>query len=112
MKRSGDVDGWGCVGLVIAFVLLAALSTVANGFVLVKLWQWFVLPTFESAPVLSTVPAMGLGLIVAFLTYQSRPDEEKDKHQNWSGRFFIAFGTAIGKPAMYLIIGWIIYQFA
>lgn len=111
MKRNSEVDGWGCIGLVVGFILLAILSTVANGFVLVRLWEWFVVTTFESVPSLSVPAAMGLSLITAFLTYQSKVDDEKDKDKRWSERFFIAFGIAIGKPAMYLAIGWIIYQF-
>ena len=45
------------------------ISTILRGFVLVQLWAWFVVPQFGLAP-LPFANALGLGLIVTYLTYK------------------------------------------
>ena len=72
----------------LTFAFLAAcLQTLVGGFVLSKLWAWFIVPKFTGAPSLGYVDAVGVGLVVhtllaslfvAVSTRQpSNPDNDK-----------------------------------
>jgi hypothetical protein len=79
------------------FVLIAGLG-ILRAFVMVKMWEWFVVPTFTSAPELTIAPAFGLTLLISFLTYQSTQREE-------GGAFW---GSVILLPLFTLLMGWIV----
>lgn len=55
------------IGLIAGMVVLIAAAALWEAFVLLRLWQWFVVPTFSLAP-LTYPAAIGLGLIVEMLT--------------------------------------------
>ena len=55
------------LGTMVYTVFIYAL----NGWVLVKMWAWFMVPWFGARPV-SITEAIGLSMIVGYLTY--RPD--------------------------------------
>ena len=77
-----------------------------NGFVLTKLWAWFVVPTF-GLPVLSLPLSMGITLIVHYLTWQPDAHRSEDPHfacKVYSGKAFLA-------PAWTWLIGWLITLF-
>jgi hypothetical protein len=57
----------GSVGII---SVLLAVGALLNGWALTLLWSWFVVPTFPDLPVLSLGQAIGLGMIISFLTYQ------------------------------------------
>ncbi len=88
----------GCVGLVAVVLLLAIL----RGVILSYLWSWFVVPfgVFE----LSIAHAIGISLIVGFLThegaYQGPEDEAKGK----------LIGTVLAMPFV-LLFGYIIQSY-
>lgn len=56
------------IGLIMAFVYLI-FTTALNGFVLSKLWFWFMVPAFGLPP-LHIAYALGMSLIIALLTKQ------------------------------------------
>lgn len=51
-------------------ILLSAFGTVFGGFVFATMWGWFISPTFGLAG-LSIVKAIGVILVVRYLTYDS-----------------------------------------
>ena len=61
--------------IVLAFFAVAivavtsALTSIWGGFVLTKLWIWFIVPVFH-LPALTLVPAIGLCFVVSYLTHQ------------------------------------------
>lgn len=57
------------VGLVVAFVAAMAGLSLLRGVVLQQIWAWFVADTFDITT-LTLVQAIGLSLVVSFLTYQ------------------------------------------
>jgi len=93
----------GCVGLVALLVIMP----IVNGFVLVKLWGWFIVDTFGVVGL--TIPhAIGVALIVNLLTMDLRNsnsgDEEKSK----------AIGQLVGRllaPFLTLLLGYVVYLF-
>jgi hypothetical protein len=104
MNQKEDImeTGFGCTILLVAIVF----STVFDGMVLVKMWEWFIVPTFN-APMLSLPVAIGVGLIVAFLTVHSMQETEKD----FVERALSTLMWVVAKPLIYLFIGWIVTLF-
>lgn len=87
-------------------LLFSILLAVLNGFVLSKLWGWFVVTQFD-LPSLGVVPAIGVGLAVSFLTHQvqNKSDEDSDER---------ALRTIIESAVVAvfaLIYGWVVFQF-
>lgn len=48
-------------------ILISIPITVWQGFVLTKLWAWFIVPVF-ALPALGLIPAIGLALVISLLT--------------------------------------------
>ena len=89
--------------LLIGALGMIVVTSILNGFVLVKLWGWFVVPAF-GLPTLSIPVAIGISLIIKYLTiHRSKTAEDVDM---WE-----AYKFAISFPIMTLIIGWIIHFF-
>lgn len=60
------------------FLLIALVPlTLLSGLVLTDLWAWFIVPTFGLDP-LSLPAAIGLSIIVGYLTANQAPDSDKE----------------------------------
>lgn len=86
-----------------AFVSVA--SAILNGYALSILWGWFIVPKFE-APSLRIPEAIGISMVVAYLTHQNQKDSDETK--SFGEKFTYAVCESIAKPAFALLIGWII----
>lgn len=82
--------------------LLIGASAMWRGYVLSILWAWFIVPTF-GLPALSIPFAIGLALVVGFLTASNA----KKKDFEWLN----AIGVLVLGPAMTLLMGWIVTRF-
>jgi hypothetical protein len=89
----------------LSFVFVCIWSSLLNGWAFTKLWSWFIVPVF-SAPQLSIPAAIGLYLVVSFLTHQYIKDDDKDKD------FFLKIGEAFVistyRPLVALSFGYIV----
>ena len=96
------------LGGVVGVTSLMVFSSIFNGYALSVLWGWFVVPTF-GAPALDVVPAIGIALVVGYMTHQMR-EKKKDEQ---SFKQMIAHGTAYAvlKPSFALFTGWIVHLF-
>jgi hypothetical protein len=65
------------VGWITFTIVSMVVLTIIRALVLQETWRWFIASKF-SLPQLGLVDAMGLSLVVGFLTYQRIPGE-KDK---------------------------------
>lgn len=96
----------GFVGLVAASVFVSAII---NGWVLTKLWGWFMVPIFEMKP-LHIAPAIGISMVAAFLcgtTHLAKSWEVKDK-----GKEYLHMSLAIFiAPFVTLLCGYIVHLF-
>jgi len=93
--------------LFITTILCTIATTIWRGFVITHLWAWFVVSTFGLAP-LTIVQAIGLSLIVAFLTFQYIHDSDKE---NFAEKLVGAMVFSFIWPAMCLLIGYIVQLF-
>lgn len=81
------------LGIVALYVPVAIL----RGWVLAKLWGWFVVP-LGVVPI--TIPwGIGIALVMGMFQSRSYPKEEKE----WAG-----LGFAIISPLFALLVGWIV----
>ena len=96
------------LGAMVGFPILIAISAMFNGYALSVLWGWFVVPTF-GAPALGIVPAIGVAMVVSYLTYQTHNCKKEEKSFGET----IAEGTAMAvlKPSFALFFGWIVHLF-
>ena len=92
--------------LPITFAILA-LSVVWRGYAFSVLWGWFIIPYFGVAA-LSIPVAIGLTMVVSFLTYQfiHTVDERSTSEK-------VTEGVVLGflHPAFALLFGWIVTYF-
>ena len=94
-------------GIVGVGVLMVCLS-LFQGYVVSVLWGWFIVPVF-GVPALSIVPAIGIALVVTYLTHQIQ-DNEAGKHGVGKQ---VLDGTvrAVVKSTVALVLGWSVHLF-
>lgn len=94
----------------LGYIVLIVAETCYCGLALKVLWKWFVVPTFN-LPVLSLAPAIGLAMVVGYLTRESRwPTNEELKKGAWE-RALEGMIMAVLKPSCALLFGWVVHQF-
>lgn len=94
----------GCA-MIIATFALAPFSMMWRGYVLTKLWAWFVVTRF-SIPMIDLPSAIGLAVTVHFLTYQNirTPKDERPLSEQMMATIL----SMALLPAFVLFIGWIV----
>lgn len=98
--------GLAIFGGIIAIPLIVAVGSILNGYVLSVLWTWFVVPTF-GLPKLSIPVAIGISLVVSYLTHQRSDSSDDDKDNlllKWVARLVL-------NPLVALLFGWIVHFF-
>lgn len=94
---------------ILGFVVLLVVSSIFNGYVLSVLWGWFIVPVFN-LPVLTVVPAIGIAMVVSYLTYQYNKSDEDDNKIS-SEKIGKLIAMAILRPLLALFFGWIVHLF-
>ncbi len=100
--RSSDEfdEALSCLALIVGPVLMFLLFLL-YGLVLQVLWGWFIVPAFREVPDINVVEAMGITLIVGFLTAQYHEESSSPR----------ALGFAFLNPILALGFGWVIHLF-
>ena len=93
---------------IVGFVALMIVSTLLNGWALSVLWGWFFVPTL-GLPDLTVVQAIGIGMVVSYLTHQYTDTDSKN--EEWWEGIVRAFSFAIFKPIFAISFGWVIHLF-
>lgn len=83
--------------------VIGSLAVIWEGFVLTKLWAWFVAPQF-GLPFLGIAQGVGIAAIASMLTHQLPSDAE-----NRDGN--LAVGWSVVAPLIALLLGWAAKQF-
>jgi len=93
-------------GKLVTAMILLVVSAIMRGFVLAKLWLWFMVTIFK-LPAIRTIEAIGLMLIIGFIMAQNK-DSKNEK----------SFGEALLSSTVFLIticglfllFGWMVYK--
>lgn len=101
-----DNVGLSCLGLIALYIILIGLSAVINGWALMTLWGWFITTLFETAPILGLWQAVGLALVVRFLTKSW--DSNKSEDKGLSDAIGQALAVVILRPALSVAFGWVV----
>lgn len=94
------------MSVLIALILLIGIITggyLLNGWALFKLWGWFIVPF--GLPPLSIPWAIGVAIVVGFLTTHSIPKGQKEDDIS------LALVVMFVRPLISVFIGWIVYSF-
>ena len=97
------------IGSVVATIVALVLGAIIGGFVLTKLWVWFMIPIFDLNP-LSIVEAIGLTFIVGYMT-KNPAETNKTLEGPFLEELFKAFLQTLLTAGGFLFIGWIIQLF-
>lgn len=96
---------FGCIGWVSWTIVILLVGTIWRGWVLCKLWEWFVVPTFHVDP-LTLVQTIGLALLAFAIV---RPaDDPKEENKTLGERAVYITCKALLNPAFILLMGWIV----
>lgn len=98
--------GLACLGALALLGAVMVIYPIISGWALTYLWRWFITPVFGVVE-LSMVQAIGLSLVIRYLTYHQT--EAKDNRDE--GDRYIAFATLFLRPIFALMFGWAIKQF-
>lgn len=96
-----------CLLVVIIAPFVVILSYFINGFVLSKLWEWFIVTQFGIAS-LSVPAAIGLTIVVGLLTHQPQP--AKKNEESTLTETIVVILAQILAPFLTLFVGWIVYS--
>ena len=93
------------VGFTVVVPVIIAVNAMLNGWVLSMLWGWFMVPTL-GLPVLSLAPAIGIALVISYLTHQTIDCESKKKELEEK----VAYAAlVILRPFFVLFFGWVVH---
>jgi hypothetical protein len=92
------------VGCII-MLLATPFTAVLNGWVLSVLWAWFLVPL--GVPAINVVTAIGVALVVAYMTYQLQTGKS-DPDASYP---FQSLFVAVFKPLFALGFGWVVHMF-
>ncbi len=73
-----------------------------DGFVLKLLWGWFIVTTF-GLPAISLAQAIGISMIVNYLTIQHIPRTDQERAEMYS--------YSLTSPVIVVFAGWIVHLF-
>ncbi|HVB19769.1 MAG TPA: hypothetical protein VNF51_00560 [Candidatus Paceibacterota bacterium] len=90
-------------------VALIVISSICNGYALSVLWGWFLVPVFH-LPQLSIPTAIGIALVIGYLTKQETHDSRDDK-RSFGEVISRATVMSILKPRIALLFGWVVHLF-
>lgn len=97
----------GSLLIIFITVCVTAALLILEGLILTKLWTWFVVPTF-GLPMLSIPAAIGICLIMAFLTHQQTTQLKSGNDLNDA---FRAWGFSLFMMLLIFFIGWVVTLF-
>jgi hypothetical protein len=95
------------IGTIVTVIMGIAAATVLRGYVVAKLWLWFVAATF-GLPSLGLAQAAGIGLIVGFLTLPEVKKPRDGEPLTSAISFQVCMAFLI--PPFALLVGWITKQ--
>ena len=92
------------IGYISTTIILMVYAAMLNGWALAKLWSWFIVTTFD-LPALSIPAAIGLAMVVSYLT--QRLDDKKSEDAYWEILVKGAVAATL-KPLFALLFGAIV----
>jgi len=86
----------------VIYVLTWLFFSFINGFAIMKLWGWFVIPLFSSAPSLGLWQAVGLSMLCRMITGGGGAEAQYKNHELMLGR---TLSNGCLRPGLALVFG-------
>ncbi len=97
------------IGPLVFLFTIIPLMAVWGGYVLSVMWSWFIIPVFTGAPTLSIPAAIGISIVISYVTrHATNLKEKEDADFDWYAK---QTGKMLFIPLFFLGYGWIIKQF-
>lgn len=111
-KELSPEDAVGCTLAIFWLPALLVGGFLIKGYVLAQLWAWFIVTKFN-APPLSVAQAIGVAVVVAFLTKSYAGTSSRKKEETPSVWKMMATGTVetITPPLCALLTGYIVSHY-
>lgn len=93
----------------IAASALLPFSVLSGGIVLLKSYQWLVMPTLNTQP-LTFIQCVALGMFIRLLTIKTE-NEEKENEKTISEYLSEQISLMIAKPIVFLGVAYIVHLF-
>ena len=97
------------LGWAVSYCGALVVGAMWSGYVLSILWGWFIVTQFEGAPQLSIPSAIGLAVVVSYLTKQDT--YEPDDKRSTTDKFLYGVGVLFFRPLLALFVGYIVRGF-
>jgi hypothetical protein len=76
------------LGKFIVGIVLAGLGIIIGGFFFMKLWVWFMIPAFETLPVLTFAQSIGVATFIAMMKVKRETNEKTKDFGDIVGDWF------------------------
>lgn len=96
------------LGGFLLMVAVMVITALVNGFTLATLWAWFIIPTF-GLPALGIASAIGLAMVVSFLTYQY--SSKKEESDGFVEDMLKALMMSLVRAAITLAVAFVVHLF-
>jgi len=94
----------GSITIIVALVGTIALAALIHGFVIMTLWEWFLIPIGLAS--IGLANAVGLGFFIRYLTWQPTFNSKGDKNKS-DNKLVLIFVY----PFVVLGLGWLAHAF-
>jgi hypothetical protein len=91
---------------VVCLLAVVAVNTIVRGWLIVKLWGWFITPLFNMQPP-SVVNAIGFSLFVTYLAFI--PSKTETRPVGDSLKNALRYGLTV--PPIVFLVGWLVSGF-
>lgn len=91
------------IGKFFAGLVMIIVATIISGFMVFKLWAWFIIPVFPSLPTLTFIQAVGISVLLTVI-FGKRDTKEKDYDE-----IVESFFGGIIYSALIFLFAWIVY---
>ena len=105
-RKINYINNMKIIGYFTVSILTIIYSTILNGWTFAKLWSWFIVSTFH-LPTLSIAAAIGISIVVTYLTHQTDLNKEKSE-KSFGEQLFTGFLFSTFKSLFALSFGFII----
>lgn len=100
-----------CIGLLIQAVIIILVTTIADGWALSTIWNWYI-PTIFGLTSLTIAKAIGVAMVFSLFTRTNRLKTNDDN--KYDGTYKLYYEAAVGVFTAVFTVGiaWVVLQFA
>ena len=99
----------GCLFVILSIFMVIPLITIFRGFVLQKLWLWFMIPFGLSE--IGLAHALGLSVLIGLFTGSGSTKKDKNSDGPDYEGLANSIGTSLLTSTLVLLMGWIFHCF-